>query len=207
MTPRLKEKYRNNIAKTLMTKLNQKNIFAVPKIKKIVINMGLGADGTDKKILKSCIQDISAITGQQPVVTKFKKSISNFKSRKGTDAGLKVTLRNDRMFEFLDRLINIALPRIKDFRGLSENGCDKSGNYSFGIKEHIIFPEINFDKVEKIRGLDITIVTDSNSSNNTITLLKEFNFPMVPSVKKKQKINKIVPVNKDNKNEEIKTNG
>ena len=207
MTPRLKEKYRNNIAKTLMTKLNQKNIFAVPKIKKIVINMGLGADGTDKKILKSCIQDISAITGQQPVVTKFKKSISNFKSRKGTDAGLKVTLRNDRMFEFLDRLINIALPRIKDFRGLSENGCDKSGNYSFGIKEHIIFPEINFDKVEKIRGLDITIVTDSNSSENTITLLKEFNFPMVPSVKKKQKTNKIVPVNKDNKNEEIKTNG
>ena len=111
------------------------------------------------------------------------------------------------MFEFLDRLVNIALPRIKDFRGLSENGCDKSGNYSFGIKEHIIFPEINFDKVEKIRGLDITIVTDSNSSENTITLLKEFNFPMVPSVKKKQKTNKIVPVNKDNKNEEIKTNG
>ena len=142
--------------------------------------MGLGQT-VDKKILKSCIQDISAITGQHPVITKFKKSISNFKSRKGTDAGLKVTLRNDRMFEFLDRLVNIALPRIKDFRGLSENGCDKFGNFSFGIKEHIIFPEINFDKVEKIRGMDITIVTNSNSSENTITLLKEFNFPMIKS--------------------------
>ena len=117
MTPRLKEKYKNEIIKNLMSKLNQKNMYSVPKIKKIVINMGLGGDGSDKKILKSCIQDISAITGQHPIVTKFKKSISNFKSRKGTDAGLKVTLRNDRMFEFLDRLVNIALPRIKDFRG------------------------------------------------------------------------------------------
>ena len=116
MTPRLKEKYKNEIVKNLMSKMNQKNIFGVPRIKKIVVNMGLGADGSDKKILKSCIQDLSSITGQLPLVTKFKKSISNFKSRKGTDAGLKVTLRNDRMFEFLDRLVNIALPRIKDFR-------------------------------------------------------------------------------------------
>ena len=146
-----------------MSKLNQKNLHAVPRIKKIVINMGLGADGSDKKILKSCIQDISAITGQYPLVTKFKKSISNFKSRKGTDAGIKVTLRNDRMFEFLDRLVNIALPRIKDFRGLSDSCCDKFGNYSFGIKEHIIFPEINIDKLERIRGMYITIVTDSLS--------------------------------------------
>ena len=184
MTPRLKEKYKNEISKNLMTKLNQKNIFAIPKVKKIVVNMGLGPDGTDEKILKSCVKDISAITGQQPIITKFKKSISNFKSRKGTNAGLKVTLRNDRMFEFIDRLVNIALPRIKDFRGLSENGCDKFGNYSFGIKEHIIFPEINFDKVEKIRGMDITIVTDSNSSESTISLLKEFNFPIVASNKK-----------------------
>ena len=132
MTPRLKEKYKNEIVKNLMSKMNQKNIFGVPRIKKIVVNMGLGADGSDKKILKSCIQDLSSITGQLPLVTKFKKSISNFKSRKGTDAGLKVTLRNDRMFEFLDRLVNIALPRIKDFRGLADSGCDKFGNYSFG---------------------------------------------------------------------------
>ena len=180
-----------------MSKFNQKNIYSIPKIKKIVINMGLGEDGADQKILKSCLNDLSAITGQMPVITKFKKSISNFKSRKGTNAGLKVTLRNDRMFEFIDRLVNIALPRIKDFRGLSENGCDKSGNYSFGIKEHIIFPEINFDKVEKIRGMDITIVTNSDAPDKTITLLKEFNFPMIKGFKKKaKKIKTIITENK-----------
>ena len=197
MTPRLKEKYKNEIIKNLMSKFNQKNIYSIPKIKKIVINMGLGEDGADQKILKSCLNDLSAITGQMPVITKFKKSISNFKSRKGTNAGLKVTLRNDRMFEFIDRLVNIALPRIKDFRGLSENGCDKSGNYSFGIKEHIIFPEINFDKVEKIRGMDITIVTNSDAPDKTITLLKEFNFPMIKGFKKKaKKIKTIITENK-----------
>ena len=191
MTPRLKEKYKNEIVKTLMTKLNQKNVYSVPRINKIVVNMGLGLDGNDQKILKSCVQDIAAITGQQPIITKFKKSISNFKTRKGTSAGLKVTLRNNRMFEFLDRLVNIALPRIKDFRGLQTSGCDKFGNYSFGIKEHIIFPEINFDKVEKIRGMDITIVTESKSQENTIFLLKEFNFPIIKSNKKRtKKINK-----------------
>ncbi len=201
MRPRLKEKYKNEIIKNLMSKLNQKNMYSVPKIEKIVVNMGLGVDASDKKILKSCIQDMSAITGQHPIVTKFKKSISNFKSRKGTEAGLKVTLRNDRMFEFLDRLINIALPRIKDFRGLSENGCDQFGNYSFGIKEHIIFPEINFDKVERIRGMDVTIVTGSNSPADTISLLKEFNFPMVKGFKKKAKKIKKIP-KEENKKEE-----
>ena len=200
MIPRLKEKYKNEIVKSLMTKLNQKNIYSVPRVEKVVINMGLGADGSDKKKLKSCIQDISAITGQQPVVTKFKKSISNFKSRKGTDAGLKVTLRNNRMFEFIDRLVNIALPRIKDFRGLADTKCDKFGNYSFGIKEHIIFPEINFDKVEKIRGLDITIVTSSNSPEKTLTLLKEFNFPIINTPKKIKKTKQTI--NKDEKKEE-----
>tara|TARA_B100001123_G_C15038531_1_gene918483 strand:- start:16 stop:636 length:621 start_codon:yes stop_codon:yes gene_type:complete len=204
MTPRLKEKYKNEIIKNLMSKLNQKNIYAVPKIKKVVINMGLGLDGSDQKKLKTCIQDISAITGQHPIITKFKKSISNFKSRKGTNSGLKVTLRNDRMFEFIDRLVNIALPRIKDFKGLSESGCDKFGNYTFGIKEHIIFPEINFDKVERIRGMDITIVTDSNSLENTITLLKEFNFPMVKSSKKKAKKIKKIPREEDKKEEKEK---
>ena len=199
MIPRLKEKYKNEIIKSLMTKLNQKNIYSVPRVEKVVVNMGLGADGSDKKKLKSCIQDISAITGQQPVVTKFKKSISNFKSRKGTDAGLKVTLRNNRMFEFIDRLVNIALPRIKDFRGLADTKCDKFGNYSFGIKEHIIFPEINFDKVEKIRGLDITIVTSSNSPEKTLTLLKEFNFPIINTPKKIKKTKQTV--NKDEKKE------
>jgi large subunit ribosomal protein L5 len=187
MTPRLKEKYKNEIIKNLMSKLNYKNIYAVPKIEKIVVNMGLGADASDQKKIKSSIQDISAITGQHPIVTKFKKSISNFKSRKGASAGLKVTLRNNRMYEFVDRMVNIALPRIKDFKGLKESSCDKFGNFSFGIKEHIIFPEINFDKVDSIKGLDITIVTTSKSKEDTILLLKEFNFPIIKNLEKKIK--------------------
>ena len=201
MNPRLKEKYNKEIVQSLMTKLNFKNINAVPKIEKIVLNMGLGQEGLDKKKMEICIKDMSSITGQQPVKTKFKKSISNFKSRKGSNAGLKVTLRNHRMYEFLDRLVNIALPRIKDFRGLKDSACDKFGNFTFGIKEHIIFPEINFDKVETIRGMDITIVTSSNSKENTISLLKEFNFPIVvDNEKKKKKIKKMVDIN----NKEVK---
>ena len=148
-----------------------------PKIEKIVLNMGLGIDGNDNKILKSCEEDLGKITGQKPVITKFKKSISNFKTRKDTKAGLKVTLRKAKMYEFIDRLVNIALPRIKDFRGLSNKGFDKFGNYTFGIKEHIIFPEVNFDKVDKVRGLDITIVVKSLKSQDSFELLKNFNFP------------------------------
>ena len=187
MIPRLKEKYKNEIIKNLMSKLNYKNTHAVPKIEKVVINMGLGADASDQKKIKSSIQDISAITGQHPIVTKFKKSISNFKSRKDASAGLKVTLRNNRMYEFIDRMVNIALPRIKDFKGLKESSCDKFGNFSFGIKEHIIFPEINFDKVDSIKGLDVTIVTTSKSKKDTILLLKEFNFPIIKNLEKKVK--------------------
>jgi large subunit ribosomal protein L5 len=197
MIPRLKEKYKNEIIKNLMSKLNYKNIYAVPKIEKVVINMGLGADASDQKKIKSSIQDISAITGQHPIVTKFKKSISNFKSRKGASAGLKVTLRNNRMYEFIDRMVNIALPRIKDFKGLKENSCDKFGNFSFGIKEHIIFPEINFDKVDSIKGLDVTIVTTSKSKGDTILLLKEFNFPIIKNLEKKvKKVEKVEKLEK-----------
>ena len=159
--------------------------------------MGLGADALDKKIIETCIKDISSISGQYPLVTKFKKSISNFKSRKGSNAGLKVTLRNDRMYEFVDRLVNIALPRIKDFKGLKDSSCDKFGNFSFGIKEHIIFPEINFDKVDRIRGLDITIVTSGQSKNDTVTLLKEFNFPIFKTTEKKKKKIKTIPTNQE----------
>ncbi len=177
MTPRLKEMYQKNIVPSLQTKFGYKNVNMGPKIEKIVINMGLGLDGNDSKIIKSCESDLSLLTGQKPVLTKFKKSISNFKTRKGTNAGLKVTLRKDRMYEFLDRLVNIALPRIKDFRGLSPKAFDKLGNYTFGIKEHIIFPEVNFDKVEKIRGLDITVVIKSQNKDHSFELLKEFNFP------------------------------
>ena len=193
MIPRLRDKYKNEIIKNLMAKLSVNNIHAVPRINKIVLNMGLGAEALEKKKLETCIKDIAAISGQQPVVTKFKKSISNFKSRKGSNAGLKVTLRNDRMYEFIDRLVNIALPRIKDFKGLKDSSCDKYGNFSFGIKEHIIFPEINFDKVETIRGLDITIVTTSKKIEDTIFLLKEFNFPIIKdTTKKKKKYKKII---------------
>tara|TARA_B100001175_G_C19422094_1_gene596646 strand:- start:43 stop:648 length:606 start_codon:yes stop_codon:yes gene_type:complete len=197
--PRLREKYKNEIIKNLMSKLSLKNTHSVPKIDKIILNMGLGADALEKKKLETCIKDVAAISGQYPVVTKFKKSISNFKSRKGSNAGLKVTLRNDRMYEFIDRLVNIALPRIKDFKGLKDSSCDKFGNFSFGIKEHIIFPEINFDKVETIRGLDVTITTTSQNKESTIHLLKEFNFPIIEdTTKKKKKIKKTI-IKEENK--------
>ena len=178
MIPRLKIAYEKEIISKLMGKLSLKNKHEVPKFEKIVLNMGLGEDASDGKKLKACVEDMSLITGQKPIITKFKKSISNFKTRKGSNAGIKVTLRSFKMYEFLDRLVNIALPRIKDFRGLSEKGIDKSNNYSFGIKEHIVFPEVNFDKVDKIRGLDITIVTSGRSKMETLELLKEFNFPI-----------------------------
>ena len=178
MQPRLKDLIVKEIQPNLKEKFGYKNLYMGPQIQKIVINMGLGLDGNDAKILKSCEEDLANITGQKPVVTKFKKSIANFKTRKNTNAGLKVTLRKNKMYEFIDRLVNIALPRIKDFRGLSPNGFDKFGNYSFGIKEHIVFPEVNFDKVDKIRGLDITIVISSNNKQGTLELLKEFNFPL-----------------------------
>ena len=140
-----------------------------------------------EKKLKACVEDMALIAGQKPIITKFKKSISNFKTRKGSNAGVKVTLRASKMYEFIDRLINIALPRIKDFRGLSSKGIDKSYNYSFGIKEHIVFPEVNFDKVDKVRGLDITVVTSSKSTEGTLEMLKEFNFPLIE--KKNKDIN------------------
>ena len=147
------------------------------KINKIILNMGLGEDASDGKKIKACAEDMALIAGQKPVITKFKKSISNVKTRQGSNAGVKVTLRSQKMYEFVDRLVNIALPRIKDFRGLKADGIDNSGNYTFGIKEHIIFPEVNFDKVDKIRGLDITIVIKSQKVEHSFELLKHLNFP------------------------------
>ena len=174
---RLKDLFTNEIKPNLKKEFGYKNHFMVPQIQKIILNMGLGLDGNDSKILKSSQEDLAAITGQKPVVTKFKKSISNFKTRKSTNAGLKVTLRKNKMYEFIDRLVNIALPRIKDFQGLSTKGFDKFGNFTFGIKEHIVFPEVNFDKVEKIRGLDITIVIKNIKKKDSLELLKKLNFP------------------------------
>ena len=184
MIPRLKITYEKEIISKLMGKLSFKNKHEVPKLEKIVLNMGLGADAGDGKKVKSCLEDMSLIAGQKAIITKFKKSIANFKTRKGANAGIKVTLRSSKMYEFMDRLINIALPRIKDFRGLSSKGIDTSGNYSFGIKEHIVFPEVNFDKVDKIRGLDITLVIKSKTIEGTLELLKEFNFPLINNKKK-----------------------
>ena len=177
MEPRLKEIIKKEIQPVLKEKFGYKNLYMGPKIYKVILNMGLGLDGNDSKILKSCEEDLAKIAGQKPVVTKFKKSIANFKTRKNTNSGLKVTLRKNKMYEFLDRLINIALPRIKDFRGLNPNSFDKFGNYTFGIKEHIVFPEVNFDKVEKIRGLDISVIISSMSKEHSLELLKKLNFP------------------------------
>ena len=179
MEPRLKSLIIKEINPSLKEMFGYKNLYMGPKIEKIVLNMGLGLDGNDSKILNSCIEDMASITGQKPVITKFRKSIANFKTRKNTNSGLKVTLRKNKMYEFIDRLVYIALPRIKDFRGLSSNGFDKFGNYSFGIKEHIVFPEVNFDKVDKIRGLDITITIKNQDKEHSFELLKQLNFPFI----------------------------
>ena len=185
MVPRLKEYYENKIINELQKEFSLKNKLMVPKIEKVILNMGLGQNASDKKILQNCIEDMSLISGQMPVITKFKKSISNFKTRKGMAAGVKVTLRKNKMYEFVDRLVNIALPRIKDFEGLNPNGFDLYGNFTFGIKEHIIFPEINFDKVDRIRGMDITLCTSGSNKKISFALLKAMNFPFYKTKNKK----------------------
>ncbi len=174
---RLLEEYNSEIKRDLMLRLKLKNIFEVPKINKIILNMGVGEGKEDSKLIDKAVEDLSLISGQKAVKTKSKKAISGFKIREGMPLGAKVTLRNKIMYEFLDRLINIAIPRIRDFRGLNSKSFDGKGNFSMGIKEHVIFPEINFDKVDKIRGLDITICTSAKNNNGAIELLKSFNMP------------------------------
>ena len=175
---RLHEEYIKNIKPNLMKELGLKNIYSVPELKKIVINMGLGIDASDKKKLEVAIEDLKKISGQMPVITRTKKAIANFKTKEDMPIGCKVTLRKKRMYEFVDRLINIVLPRTKDFSGLSEKNFDGLGNYTFGIKEHIIFPEIDYDKIDKVKGMDITIVTSTKKNNEAKYLLKAFNFPL-----------------------------
>ena len=179
MTPRLKQLYYKEIQSSLKSQFGLKNLYMGPKIEKIILNMGLGLDGNDSKILKSCEEDLAKISGQKPVITKFKKSVANFKTRKGSNAGLKVTLRKDKMYEFLDRLISVAIPRIRDFRGFSKKSFDGRGNYTLGIKEQIIFPEINYDKIDKVRGLNITICTTAKNNSDALELLKCFNMPFL----------------------------
>ena len=176
---RLLEEYNNQIKKDLQSKLGMKNIFEVPKLNKIILNIGVGDGKDDSKLIDKALEDLSLISGQKAVKTKSKKAISGFKIREGMPLGVKVTLRNKIMYEFLDRLVNIAIPRIRDFRGLNMKSFDGNGNFSMGIKEHVIFPEINFDKVEKIRGLDITISIKTQSKDHSYELLKQMNFPFL----------------------------
>jgi len=177
MQPRLKEKYKKEVVPALMKEFNFKSPMQVPQITKICLNQGLGVAVSDKKLLEAAIQEMTLITGQKPITTKSKKDISNFKLRKGVPIGLKVTLRSDRMYEFLDRLVSVSLPRIRDFRGINPKGFDGRGNYTMGITEQIIFPEIDIDKVSKILGMDITLVTSTNNDDEALALLKEMGMP------------------------------
>ena len=174
---RLKDLYNDQIVENLTKKFGYKNVMQVPKLDKIVVNMGVGEAKENAKILESAVKDMEAITGQKAVLTKAKNSIANFKIREGMAIGCKVTLRGEKMYEFLDRLVNLALPRVRDFRGVNPNSFDGRGNYALGIKEQIIFPEIEYDKVDKVRGMDIIFVTTANTDEEARELLKEFNMP------------------------------
>jgi large subunit ribosomal protein L5 len=176
-TPRLKEKYAKEIIPALKTKFEYKSIMQVPKVEKICINKGMGVAVTDKKLIDVALEEITTISGQKAVSTKSKKAISNFKLRENMPIGVRVTLRGDKMYEFMDRLMNIALPRVRDFRGVSPKGFDGRGNYTLGVKEQIIFPEISIDKVNKISGMDITFVTTAKSDEESYELLKAFGMP------------------------------
>jgi large subunit ribosomal protein L5 len=175
--PRLKDKYKAEIVDVLKDKFQYKSVMQVPKLTKIAINQGVGAGVTDKKIVEAAIVELTTITGQQAVAAKSKKDISNFKLRKGMPVGVRVTLRDNKMYEFLDRLIAVALPRIRDFKGINDKGFDGNGNYTLGVSEQIIFPEINIDKINKIQGMDITFVTSAGTDVEALELLKQFGLP------------------------------
>ena len=174
---RLKETYKNEIMDAMTKKFGYKNVMQVPKLDKIVINMGVGEAKENAKILDTAVKDLETITGQKAVVTRAKNSVANFKLREGQPIGCKVTLRGERMYEFLDRLVNLALPRVRDFRGVNPNAFDGRGNYALGIKEQIIFPEIEYDKVDKVRGMDIIFVTTANTDEEARELLAQFGMP------------------------------
>ena len=176
-TPNLKTKYRKEISLSLLSEFGYKSAMQVPKLEKICINQGIGAAVSDKKLIDSAIAEMTIISGQKAVATKSKKDISNFKLRKGVPIGARVTLRGDKMYEFLERLIVVALPRIRDFRGINDKGFDGHGNYTLGVTEQIIFPEINIDKVTRIMGMDITFVTNAETDKEAFALLREFGLP------------------------------
>ncbi len=177
MTSRLRVKYKEEVIESLMEKFQYESVMEVPKIEKVIINMGVGEAKENPKILEAAVEELELITGQKPLITKAKKSIANFKLREGMNVGAKVTLRGERMYDFLDKLMNIALPRVRDFRGVSNNSFDGRGNYALGIKEQLIFPEIEYDKVERIRGLDIVIVTTAETDEEAKEFLKLMGMP------------------------------
>lgn len=177
MVPRLKEKYKNEIVPALRERLGYKNVNEVPRLEKIVVNMGVGAAVADIKQLDAAVEDLRVITGQQPAIARAKRSIAGFKVRAGMPIGAKVTLRGDRMWEFFDRLLSMAIPRIRDFRGLSVKSFDGRGNYSMGLTEQLVFPEVDYDKVDRIRGMDITLVTTAKTDEEAKALLEAFGFP------------------------------
>ena len=174
---RLKEQYQNEIVDAMIKKFGYKNIMEVPKLDKVVINMGVGEAKENAKVLESAIADMEKIAGQKAVVTRAKNSVANFKIREGMPIGCKVTLRGEKMYEFVDRLINLALPRVRDFRGVNPNAFDGRGNYALGIKEQLIFPEIEYDKIDKVRGMDVILVTTAKTDEEARELLKQFNMP------------------------------
>jgi len=174
---RLKEKYVNDITPALMSKFSYKSVMQVPKVEKIVVNMGVGDAVANAKALDNAVEELTTITGQKPVVTRAKKSIAGFRLREGMPIGAKVTLRGERMYEFLDKLISVSLPRVRDFRGISKKAFDGRGNYTLGVKEQLIFPEIDYDKVSKVRGMDIVIVTTANTDEEARELLTQFGMP------------------------------
>lgn len=177
--PRLQDKYNNEVVKSMMEKFGYKNIMEVPRLEKIVLNMGVGEAKENAKALESAVSDLQIIAGQKPVITRAKKSVANFKLRENMPIGAKVTLRKAQMYEFADKLMNIALPRVRDFHGVSDKSFDGRGNYSLGIKEHLIFPEIEYDKIDKVRGMDIIFVTTANTDEEARELLRFLGMPFV----------------------------
>ena len=174
---RLKEKFNSEVSENLVEKFNYSSVMEVPKIDKIVVNMGVGDAVQNSKVLDTAVEELTAITGQKPLITKAKKSVATFRLREGMPIGAKVTLRGERMYEFLDKLISVSLPRVRDFRGVSKNAFDGRGNYTLGVKEQLIFPEIDYDKVSKVRGMDIVIVTTANTDEEARELLTQFGMP------------------------------
>lgn len=177
MASRLKELYTNEVASAMQKKFGYKSVMQIPKIEKVVINMGVGEAVQNSKVLDSAVEDLTLIAGQKPVITKAKKSIAGFKLREGMPIGVKVTLRGERMYHFLDKLMNVALPRVRDFRGVSAKSFDGRGNYTLGLKEQLIFPEISYDKIDKVRGMDVVIVTTSNTDEEARELLTQMGMP------------------------------